>query len=419
MHQSDAKDKYFLRNVVGISGVEFSWGLGLPVVIESTFLQLFILNLGASSFTIGLIPTLFFIGSSIFALFSSYTTSQMLFKRTAVILFHVVSGLSLLLFGWFLLVFGQVDYILVVFFTCYTIFSFCIGMTLPVWLNYLVHIFSEEKSVPGIAYMQIAQNCARLISSLVIIRIVNAYSFSLTSSANMFMAVGILFIFGSLLFLLTKEVVQNDTANDKQTFIQHTVDSARHMLKNKNFLYFLAGDFEFSVLVTVISFYAAYATQYCGVEPAIAAGAFVACIYAGAICINFLLGSLGWLNLKNKYLLSNILSFLAVFILIFFSQLWAFFIASFLLGLARGSRMVAYAPVVKKLSGMADSTSYFAIAPILTLPPKIILPLLCGQYLDSYIHLEANAYKYMFMACALLLIITFFYLQKTNFTDSR
>jgi len=46
--QSDI-NRYYHRNVFGISAVEFLWGLGLPVVIESTFLQLFLKNMGASA----------------------------------------------------------------------------------------------------------------------------------------------------------------------------------------------------------------------------------------------------------------------------------------------------------------------------------------------------------------------------------
>ena len=42
--------------------VEFFWGLGFPIVLESTFLQLFLKNLGASSFVIGIVPALFIFG---------------------------------------------------------------------------------------------------------------------------------------------------------------------------------------------------------------------------------------------------------------------------------------------------------------------------------------------------------------------
>ena len=45
---ASSNDRYYIRNVFGISAVEFLWGLGLPVVVESTFLQLFLKNLGAS-----------------------------------------------------------------------------------------------------------------------------------------------------------------------------------------------------------------------------------------------------------------------------------------------------------------------------------------------------------------------------------
>ncbi len=79
------KDTFFIRNTVSISAVELFWGMGLPVVIESTFLQLFLKNLGASSFLIGLIPTLFFIGISFFSFFSGLLTGHLQKKKNAVL----------------------------------------------------------------------------------------------------------------------------------------------------------------------------------------------------------------------------------------------------------------------------------------------------------------------------------------------
>ncbi len=415
------KDRYYTRNVFGISSVEFTWGLGLPVVIESTFLQLFIKSLGASSLTIGLIPTFFFIGSSIFSLSASYFTSRLEFKRMAVIMLHMVSGFSLLFFGAFLYIFSSVDYLLVVFFVSYGIFSLSLGMTLPVWLNYLVDILSDEKSVSGIAFMLIAQNCAKLIGSLAIVKIVDKYSFSVESSALVFVAVGALFSVGSLFFFITKEVPIEAPVKDnsKQTFLAHTLESFRHLIRNRNFLLFLAGDFEFYVIVTVISFYANYATTFCNVDPAIASGVFVACIYSGAICANFLLGSLGWLDLKNKYIFSKFVSFSAILLMIIFQSQWAFLITSFLLGLSRGTRMVSMAPATKKLSGLADSTSYFAIAPLVTLPIASGMPIIAGTFLDEFSHLGGDSYRIVFAACAFLIVVTFGFILKTDFLNNE
>lgn len=412
------KDDYYVKNVFGISSAEFIWGLGLPVVIESTFLQLFIKSLGASSFVIGLIPTFFFIGSSIFALFASYLTSTLEFKRIAVVLLHLVSGLSLFFFGLFLYIFGDVDHLLVVFFISYGIFSLSLGMAMPVWLNYLVVIFSDKKSIPGIAFMLIAQNFAKLIGSMAIVKIVDQYSFSVESSAMIFVGVGVLFSFGSFFFLFTKEVPEKGLARTAShcSFFSHTLSTFRHLIRNRNFLFFLAGDFEFYILVTVISFYANYATTFCGVDPAVASGIFVACIYCGAICANFFLGSLGWLDLKSKYKFSKIVSCTAFLLLVVFQFQWIFFIASFFFGLSRGCRMVSMAPAIKKLSGLVDSTSYFAISPLITLPFASALPMLAGKFLDRFSYLDGDSYRIVFAFCAFLIVVTFFFIQKTDFS---
>ncbi len=415
-HQGTALDRYYKRNVFGISSVEFIWGLGLPVVIESTFLQLFVKSIGGSSFAIGLIPTFFFAGSSFFTIFSSYLTSGMQYKRNITVILHLITGTALFSFGCILYLFGRIDQILILFFISYGIFSLSLGVTVPVWLNFLVHILSEEKSVSGIAYMHIAQNCAKLIGSFVLVKVVAEYAFSVQSSALVFIAVGILFIVGSFFFLITREVPDEDFETGKRrSFFRHTLDSFKHMFKNRNYLYFLAGDFEFYVVVTVVSFYAAYATTYCGIDKAIAAGVFVACIYCGAITANFFLGTRGWLSLKNKYLFSVISSFSAIIILILFSSQQSFFIASILFGLARGSRMVSMAPTTKKLSGLADSTSYFALAPLVTLPFASGLPMAAGKFLDSYSYLEGDAYRIVFAFCALIIMVNFFFIMKTDF----
>jgi len=421
MEERNEKDQYYLQNVIGISAVEFLWGLGLPIVIESTFLQLFLKSLGASGFAIGLIPFFFFIGSSVFALLSSYLTSGLAFKRKAVIILHLVSGASLLLFGISLLVFGQVSHILIVFFSCYAIFSICVGMTLPVWLNFLVKIFSENKTVAGLAVMMIAQNVAKLLCSLVIVRFVEKFAFSSESSALAFMVVGVLFILGSTFFLITRELPHSHErlAVKRRPFFGYIIESIRHILKNRNFLYFLAGDLEFFIVVTIISFYANYATTWCGIDAASAAGIFVGCIYCGAIFANIFLGSMGYFSLKNKYIISKIFSFSAVIMLTLFSYYWSFYIASFLLGTSRGTRMIAFAPAVKKLSGLADSTSYFAVGPILTLPFAICLPLVFGKFLDHFAWLQADSYKIIFIISIALIFVTLICILKTDFTDER
>ena len=410
-------DRYFKQNVFGISAVEFIWGLGLPVVIESTFLQLFLKSLGASSFAIGFIPAFFFMGCSVFGLLSSYFTSDMAFKRNAVIWLHVVCGMSLLFFGCFLLLFGKIPAIILVFFISYAIFSVCIGMTVPVWLNYAVNMFSAERTVTGFAYMMIAQHAARLISSVLIVKWVQTYSFSLKASSLIFISVGTLFALSAVLFLFTREVAREGEKNDRsgRTLFRYTIDSVRGILKNRNFLFFLAADMDYFVVVTAISFYANYATSFCGIKPSIAAGMFVGFLYAGAILTNVVLGPLGFLRVRNKYILSKFAAVAGLGLIIVFQDVWSFLVASFLFGVCRGTRSIVFAPAVGKLSGLSDATSYFAVAPLLTLAFATGLPLAFGRFLDHFAWLEGDSYRIVFGVSTVLIVGTIYFLLKVKF----
>ncbi len=410
-------DKYYRRNVFGISSVEFLWGLGLPVVLESTFLQLFLKSLGASSFQIGLIPAFSFLGHSIFALLSSYFTEGLAFKRSAVIYLHIISGMSLILFGVGLLFFGDQSPVLFVFFISYGVFSICIGMTIPVWLSYVVNMFSEKKSYSGLGYMMLAQNIAKLSSSLFIVKFVEKYSFSLSASGGIFISVGLIFSLSAIFFLATKEtsLANPESARANRSFWVYVKTTCGHISKNRNFLLFLVGDMDFFVVVTVISFYANYATAFCSIPAPIAAGFFVSFIYIGAIVTNIFLGSLDIFTPRNKYVFSKLAALSAMLLLVSCGYLWGFFLASFLLGVARGSRMIVFPPLVKKLSGLSDATSYFAVAPILTTPFALALPMAYGTFLDLFSNLNGDAYRAVFMMSLFLIAGSLLAILKVKF----
>jgi hypothetical protein len=144
------KDKYFKRNAGSVAIIEFFWGLGFPVVMESTFLQIFLKNMGASDFLIGLVPSILILGISIFPLISSYLTRNQESKKKIVLNLHLISSCVTLFFGIFLFFVKDASLILPAFFISYSIFSICIGLTFPVWLHFLVKIFKVMMSCSNI-----------------------------------------------------------------------------------------------------------------------------------------------------------------------------------------------------------------------------------------------------------------------------
>jgi len=72
---------------------------------------------------------------------------------------------------------------------------------------------------------------------------------------------------------------------------------------------------------------------------------------------------------------------------------------------------------VKKLSGLADATNYFSVAPILTLPLSAGISLMNGRFLDHFAGWGALSYKLMFVGMALLVVISLFFIIKTDFSN--
>jgi hypothetical protein len=411
------KNAHFKRNVFSVSVSEFFWGLGFPVVLESTFLQLYLRSLGASSFAISIVPSLLIFGISFFPLFSSYFSRNLRFKRTLVLVLHLITSLSILIYGLILLFLRDPGSILPLFFAFYTVFSICIGLTIPLWLNYLVRIFAEIKIVPGLGYIMLAQNIAKVIASFFLLKIVDKYSFSQGSSACLFIVTGLLFVIGSLCYIFTREVADpNDPEPDNLTFINHTRKSFSDILKNRRFLVFLIADLDFYIIITVLSFYANYATEFFAVPVAVAAGLFVTCIYTGSITVNVFLGAMDMLGLKQKFILSKCITFLLLIFLIFFPGYVMFFLISYMLGSVRAIRNMVYSPSVKKLSGKTDATPYFALAPILTIPVAAGFPLVFGKMLDYLSFMHEDAYRILFGCSAIFILVTLYFSFRTDYT---
>jgi hypothetical protein len=177
------------------------------------------------------------------------------------------------------------------------------------------------------------------------------------------------------------------------------------IVRNRNLLKYLAGDMDTFIVLTVISFYANYATAYFGIRDYTAAGLFVCFIYSGAILANILLGTLNLLSFKHKFLSTKIGALMVLALLTAAPNLPGFLLASLLMGFCRGTRSIIYSPAVKLFSGRDDATSYFAVVPLLTLAFGSGFPLFFGYMLEHLNHLGAAAYQIMFGVCGLCVAV--------------
>jgi MFS family permease len=394
-------DRYFLRNVTGISLVELLWGLGMPVVFDSTFLPLFLRRLGATNLLIGLAPTLASAGVALSAVLAYTLTARLRRKKAALIIVHAVTALPLLFFGLLLLATGIHPSTLAVFMALYAVFSLSVGLILPVWQNYIVKIFTERRTMPAMGVMMVCQSAARLAGGIYLVGMVERYSFSAQGAGLIFTLVGALFLAGSFPFIFTVEEAHPDGVEAAHP-AHHPRGSLRRLFSNRPYLRFLATELEYIGLTGVIAFYANYATELCGISPALASGLFVVLYCSGGVLANGLLGWANLLDVRTKYLLTKTLALGGVVLLAFHSALWVFLLLSVLVGISRGTRGMVFAPTVKRLSGEADATLYFSVAPILLLPLSMGLPIVNGLFLDAARDMGGWSYRIIFLAMACL-----------------
>ncbi len=102
-------------------------------------------------------------------------------------------------------------------------------------------------------------------------------------------------------------------------------------------------------------------------------------------------------------------------ILIFFPGFWGFLTASLMMGFCRGARGILYSPLIKRFSGRADATAYFAVTPLLTLIFSVGYPLLFGLGLDWTADLGSLSYKIMFGLSFVLTGVTLIFGWMTDF----
>ncbi len=415
MNVSQGIDSHYRRNTLGLSASEALWGFGLPVLVESTFLQVFLKNLGASDSVIGLLPGLLSAGVGVFALLAALLTSHLRHKRRAVIITHVMASIPILLYGIALLLSGEAPGTVTLFLVFYSMFALMIGITLPVWQNFIVSIFSEKRVFRALSVMLITQIFCRFLGGLAIARFVETYSLSMISVGFCFITVGLLLFAGSFFFMIIREDHGDDWAPVSAHSPASLVLTIRDILHHRDFMLFQLGNIDIYACVTVITFYANYAVLFHGVDRAAAAGLFIAFIQGGAIASNVVLGWFNLLAIRSKYYFAKMCGLSAVILLVTVPCQPVFFLASLLIGLARGAQTIAYSPAVKMISGRKDATDYFSVTPLIMLPFSFGIPFSGGMFLEHSGFFGGSGYQALFAAMGVLIIISAFFIGRTRF----
>lgn len=263
--------------------------------------------------------------------------------------------------------------------------------------------------------MVTVQNIGKVISSFIIAAVVETFAFSNKASAFILIFVGVTFFMGSFFFLLARESEENQNRKRIKKLRTHFTSNLLTVLKHSRFLLYLISNIENYAVIGVISFYANFATEYCGVSETIAAGFFVTAIYGGYFSVTIFFGWLNFLTIRNKLIIGKLCAIIGIVLLLIFEHPFWFIMVSYLLGVSRGIRILTYSPTVKILSGKRDATNFFSLAALLLLPFSVGIPLINGSLLDRFSYLPWGGYRLVFSIMGILSLIGLFFLLRLRF----
>jgi MFS family permease len=418
---SDLK-KYFRRNAAAISAGEFLWGIGLPVVMESTFVTVFLSILGATNTQIGLSGLAMSVSFAIVPLFAAFFTSKMPYKKGPTVWLQVIASAGIIFMGLAYIFTGSNRNAYIIFILFYSFFAVGISSTIPVWQNFIVKIFTPSDSIRGMSIMMFAQNSAKLISGFILALVIGKTGISVRTAGFAFLIAGLTFLAGSLAYAYAKENRDDIGINRGRNIFGYFTFYIRHILKNRNMILFLLQDIEFSAVVVFISFYSRYAIDYCGITASTASGIFIIMLFTGAVLSNILLGFTKNIPIKKCYLAIKICTLLGMAALILFRSEAAFFATSLMLGFSRSGRIQLYGPAVKGISALEDASPYYAIGPLIIIPVTSLLPVGMGTLLDKLAFMKGAAFTVGFaclFAIAMLSLIPFAAMKLSNIAGEK
>lgn len=404
-------DTHITRNTSSVASAEFLWGLGMPVLLDSTFLQIFIPSLGGSNHLIGAIPSIFSGCSALFAPLSAMLTSHLTSKRNTVFFFHIFCGFPVIAYG-IILPYCSKPSALTLFIILYTVFSVFLGTLLPLWQNFLTRIFSPKMILKSLSVMFISQIVARILGGIAIAWYIKQYPLEARNGSGIFICAGSLFIAGAIPFLFVNEG-KPVKAREKAHSFRSLFHAIRTIVGNKNFRFFMLSTLELTALTCVIAFFAKFAHDLRGINASVAGGLFTSALFSGAIIANIVFGWVGFLSIKRKYIASKCALICAITAIIFASSLPIFIAAAFVMGISRGIVMLSYTPAVKAISGQADATDYFSALPIAMLPFSVGIPVAAGFILD-YFGSTLFSYQIMFALMIGITIASIWFIGKVK-----
>ena len=395
------------KNVGWTLTVEIFWGVALALISVAAILPVFLAHLGASNAVLGAIPLVWTLATNLSGVFASYFTGHLPLRKGAVFWFHILAGIPwVLAAAWFGLAGrhgGATD--IAVFLTLWGGAWAFMGLTIPVWINFIGKVTRPELRARSFGIIFFFQTLMGVVGGWVANRILAGSLPFPQNYAVGFLVAGICMSAGAFFFLPVAEDPGATQARGEawETVVRHV----REVLADKGGVRTYLAIMILSVGGwLLISYYPVFAEKRFGLSMRDSA-VFTAVFMAGQMFGSVVTGIVGDRFGYAKVSVVAMCALTAGFLLAIWGATPVYYYATaFVAGLYIVSDRLALFNLSMAFSPHDDNTAYLGAIPALTAPILAVAAGSAGMFIDRFGFLNV-AYVGLVLAAGALYLVLF------------
>ncbi|MDA0837787.1 MAG: MFS transporter [Planctomycetota bacterium] len=370
----------FHHNLAIVIGVHAMWSLGSAFYNWGTMMPVFLKELGASNFHIGLMQGLLSLAMFSPQMIAAQKTSHLAVKKFLFPCVHYPGLVAVGVMGVFTLAWGKSEAMIPVTIVCMTFMGLSLSFAIPMWSNLVAKLVPPQSRGISFGFIFFAGGVTGLVGASIAKYMIGRYEIIGFGwgfvGASLVLAVAVSF------FFLLKEPAHPEPPIKKgigEFFRGMKADLKGH----RDYRFYLLSKSLSSLGTMALPFYAVAAVGRFGMGPEAGAEFTLMLILARMI------GSplFGWLGDRTGFravaLFPPCINILCASLAIFSTQASTFYLIFFLIGLSTAADIASSLNLPIEYCPQADKTTFIAVKGTVTGPLMFVAPLLGGFLADS------------------------------------
>jgi len=353
------------------------WGFGMAFHTTYAIIPLFLKRLGAPDVIVASVAGVFVIAAAIPQILTAFIGRNIQNLKFAVVAVHFLPLPPIFMAGFIFSFLGPSGpSAWMIYYLCYLLFTFGVGVVFPIWADFLETVHIPEKRGPFFGISFAFNFLAGGIGGLTAKKLLGTFEFPVNFGYGFFIYSGCI-VAASLVFIPYRMKSRTRTPQSK-TFKQFLTEVKKILSDDHNFRHYIISRIFLTANFPAISLYAAYCDDKLQFHIS-EAGIFTAIAVISAGLSSYAAGWIGnRFGNKRAMIFVFIAYLLALFTALSARTLTQAYLIFMFLGMGQGGFWTSSLSLIYEFAGDRDKKIYFALTDSLTAPFVLLFIVLAG-----------------------------------------